>query len=103
MKLFIIPVRITDLPQYLSEKLLQKTSHLKVRTKDGKIFHFDSPDTRMQITSKILNFVIALNGYAAKDIDRFFFLNTSDELLYVSRPGIPMKNELEKIWIGEKL
>lgn len=106
MKLFIIPVRVTDLPLYLSEKLLQQTSCIKVRTKDQKIFEFDASECRVQINkaaNHVLNFVIALTGYGAKDIDRFFFLNEKNQMLYVSRPGHALRHELEKIWVGEKL
>lgn len=103
MKLFIIPVRVLDLPSYLTEKLLQKTFTLKVRTNDQKIFQFNISDVRMQITNDVLHFVVAITGYGAKDIDRFFFLNKKDELLYVSRPGFSMKHELEKLYIGEAL
>ena len=103
MKLFIIPVRVLDLPAYLTKKLLDKTFTLKVRTQAGKIFQFNIEDVRMQITNNVLHFVIALSGYGAKDIDRFFFLNEKEELLYVSRPGHSIKNELEKIYIADAL
>ena len=106
MKLFIIPVRVTDLPLYLSEKLKQQTSCIKVRTKDQKIFEFDASECRVQInkaTNHVLNFVIALTGYGAKDIDRFFFLNENDKLLYVSRPGFALKHDLNKIYVNEDL
>lgn len=103
MKLFIIPVRVLDLPSYLTAKLLQKTFTLKVRTQTGKIFQFNINDVRMQITNNVLHFVIALQGICAKEIDRFFFLNEKDELLYVSRPGHSLKNELEKIYLADSL
>jgi hypothetical protein len=103
MKLFIIPVRVLDLPAYLCERLKNKTSTIKVRTQNQKTFQFNISDVRMQITNNVLHFVIALQGYGAKDIDRFFFLNENDDLLYVSRPGIAMKHELEKLYVGEAL
>jgi hypothetical protein len=103
MKLFIIPVRVLDLPAYLCERLLNKTETIKVRTHDQKTFQFNISDIRMQITNNVLHFVIALSGHGAKDIDRFFFMNSKEELLYVSRPGIAMKNELEKLYVGEAL
>lgn len=106
MKLFIIPVRVLDLPMYLIQKITQKTFTLKVRTQDQKIFKFNAEDVKMQMTSgknPVLSFVIALTGYGAKDIDRFFFLNQSEELLYVSRPGTALRHELEKIYIGDAL
>lgn len=103
MKLFIIPVRVLDLPMYLIQKIFQKTFTLKVRTNDQKLFKFNVEDIRLQITDGILHFVIALTGYGAKDIDRFFFLNEKQEMLYVSRPGIAMRQELEKIYIADPL
>lgn len=103
MKLFIIPVRVLDLPSYLNERLLTKTSQIKVRTHDLKTFKFNISDIRLQITNNVLHFVIAITGYGAKDIDRFFFLNDKEELLYVSRPGHSIKNELQKIYIADAI
>jgi len=103
MKLFIIPVRVLDLPSNLITKLLDKTFTVKVRTHNQKTFSFKASDCKMRDTDGVLQFIVALSGYGAKDIDRFFFLSPKDELLYVSRPGKAMKQELEKLYIGEAL
>ena len=103
MKLFIIPVRVLDLPSTLIKKLIDKTFTVKVRTHNQKTFSFKSSDCKMRNTDDVLQFIVALHGYGAKDIDRFFFLSEKDELLYVSRPGMAMKKELEKLYIGEAL